>query len=329
MSNGHVKVVVMGGGTGIFPVTSALKRLQSVDISTIIAVTDSGGSTGRIRDEFGFQPVGDLRQSLAALAEDEGQDWIRKILLYRFERGNGLKGHNLGNLILTALQDMTGDTSKALEIAEKVFRLDGSVIPVTQETVDLKIHYVDGTSAVGEHVLDEVGDNPKKISRVELVPPTRLNPLARQALLDADLIIIGPGDFYANMMGVLLCEDTKEVFSQIRGKIMYIVNLMTRVSQTKDMTAVDHLQGIEQAIGRSVDLVLVNDQPVPDSTLQTYAKSQEFPVEDDLGADARVIRHPIINDAMYEQSSNDSVPRSLLRHDTDKLETVLRGILFK
>src|SRR6185369_1952599 len=95
-------VVVVGGGTGTFPVISALKH-QDVDISSIIAVSDSGGSTGRIRDEFGFQPVGDLRQALAALAQDDGEEWIRKILLYRFEKGEGLKGHNLGNLILTAL----------------------------------------------------------------------------------------------------------------------------------------------------------------------------------------------------------------------------------
>lgn len=319
----------MGGGTGIFPVTSALERLESVDITTIIAVTDSGGSTGRIRDEFGFQPVGDLRQSLAAMAEREGQDWIRKILLYRFDKGSGLKGHNLGNLILTALQDMTGDTTKALEIAGKIFRLEGRVVPVTSEVVDLKINYQDGSSVIGEEVLDEVEENPKKITSVELVPPTRLNPLARQALLDADLIIIGPGDFYANMMGVLVCEDTKDVFSQVAGKIMYIVNLMTRVAQTKDMTAREHLEGIEQAIGRNVDLVLVNNGTIPAETLGIYAQSQEFPVTDDLGSDPRVIRHDVVSDTLFEQKSNDAISRSLVRHDTQKVETVLREVLFK
>src|SRR5690606_5785486 len=103
------------------------------DICSVVAVSDSGGSTGRIRDEFGFQPVGDLRQSLAALAGDEAGAWIQKLLLYRFQKGEGLVGHNLGNLILTALQDMTGDTTQAMEIAEKIFRLEGTVIPVTRE----------------------------------------------------------------------------------------------------------------------------------------------------------------------------------------------------
>ena len=129
MKSTKTKIVVIGGGTGIFPVTAGLRHLNNVEISTIISVSDSGGSTGRIRDEFGFQPVGDLRQSLAALAEAENEEWIRKLLLYRFEKGDGLKGHNLGNLILTALQDMTGDTSEALFRIKQIFRLKGEVIP--------------------------------------------------------------------------------------------------------------------------------------------------------------------------------------------------------
>ena len=137
------KVVVIGGGTGIYPVTTALSRLD-VSIATIIAVSDSGGSTGRIRDEFGFIPVGDLRQSLAAAAHGDGQEWIRKLLLYRFDKGEGLKGHNLGNLILTALQDMTGSTTEALAKAEDIFKLKAKVIPATENNVDLEIEYEDG-----------------------------------------------------------------------------------------------------------------------------------------------------------------------------------------
>ena len=167
----------MGGGTGIFPVTQALKHL-AVTISTIIGVSDSGGSSGRIRDEFGFQPVGDLRQSLAALSESYGQEWIRKLLLYRFSKGEGLKGHNLGNLILTALQDMTGDTATALMRATQIFHLGGTVIPATQELVDLKITYNDGSQLIGEDYLNIEASQEKPVSRVELEPSVPLHPKA-------------------------------------------------------------------------------------------------------------------------------------------------------
>src|SRR3989344_4445883 len=159
------KIVVIGGGTGISSVVSGLKN-EPIKLTALISVADSGGSTGRLRDEFGFQPVGDLRQSLAALAKNRGQKWISRLLLYRFDKGEGLRGHNLGNLILTALQDMTGDTSKALEIAEKVFRIEGTVIPVTQDDVNIEIHYADGTQAVGEHVFDEQPETPKKVNNI-------------------------------------------------------------------------------------------------------------------------------------------------------------------
>ncbi|HYD35509.1 MAG TPA: gluconeogenesis factor YvcK family protein [Vitreimonas sp.] len=324
--NHKPRVVVMGGGTGTFPVISALKHLD-VDISTVIAVSDSGGSTGRIRDEFGFQPVGDLRQSLASLAESETESWIRKILLYRFEKGEGLKGHNLGNLILTALQDMTGDTTRALEIAEKVFRLGGTVIPVTQENVNLQINYADGTTAVGEHILDEKVTDPKRVDSVSLVPAAELNPLAADAIAKADLIVIGPGDYFASLMATLVVGGIPEVFQQTQAKVLYIGNLMTRITQTHGMTARDHVLGIEKAIQRPVDHVLINTEPISATTLKVYENEGEFPVIDDLGEDARVIRVSVISDVVHDQKAYDTVHRSLLRHDSVKLEAVLRQLL--
>jgi len=321
-----LKVVIMGGGTGTFPVISAFQKLDA-DISTVIAVSDSGGSTGRIRDEFGFQPVGDLRQSLAALAEKGNEEWIKKILLYRFDKGEGLKGHNLGNLLLTALQDMTGDTTQALEIAEKIFRIEGTVIPVTREVVGLQINYEDGTSIIGEHTLDEPTAEPKKISNVALVPHAPMNPQAATAIEVAAVIVIGPGDYYASLMSTLVAEGTQAAFAKTKAKIMYVVNLMTRWTQTQNMTAQDHVVGIEAAIGRSVDLILVNTQPIPESAQSLYAKEREFPVTDDLGSDPRVIRRPIISDEVVEKIAYDTAHRSLLRHDSHKLELVLAEVL--
>ncbi len=319
------KVVVMGGGTGIFPVIQAIRHLNC-EITTVVAVSDSGSSTGRIRDEFGFQPVGDLRQSLAALAESQGEEWIREILLYRFKKGSGLKGHNLGNLILTALQDMTGDTTKAMEIAEKVFRLNGAVVPVTPDNVNLEIHYEDGSVAVGEHILDEK-DTKQKVVGIALTPPAHLNPVAAQAMLEADLIIVGPGDYYASLMAVLMVDGVKSVLAQTKAQIMYVMNIMTRATQTKDMTAAEHLKGIEDAIGRAVDIVLANDQVIPQDILELYAKEGEYPVVDDLAKDSRVLRTHLISDQLAKQQAYDTAHRSLLRHDSDKLKTVLERLV--
>ncbi len=316
----------MGGGTGTFPVITALKRLNA-SVSTVVCVSDSGGSTGRIRDEFGFQPVGDLRQSLAAMAESEGQEWIKRILLYRFAKGEGLKGHNLGNLILTALQDMTGDTTRALEIAEKVFRIDGSVIPVTQDLVNLEIHYADGTVQIGEHILDETPTQPRRVTHVSLVPSAPINPSAAHDIKEADLIVIGPGDYYASVQAVLVAKGLGKAVNSSAGKVVYMMNLMTRLTQTPDMTASEHLAGIEKSIGQKVDIVVVNNQPIPPETLEVYAHEGEFPVEDDLGDDPRVIRTPLISDELVAKVAYDTAHRSLLRHDTQKVEQVLARIL--
>lgn len=321
------QTVTMGGGTGTFAVISALKKLP-VKISTVIAVSDSGGSTGRIRDEFGFPPVGDLRQSLAALAEPESQEWIRKILLYRFDKGEGLRGHNLGNLILTALQDMTeGDTTRALEIAESVFDLQGKVIPVTAENVELVIYYANGTKVVGEHILDETGDNPKKVARIELTPAATLNSVAADALAKANLIIIGPGDYYASLMATLVVEGISEVFAKTQAKIVYITNLMTRRTQTHGMTAADHLRGIENQIGREVDRILINNEFIPEEIINAYAAEDEYPVVDDLTSDERVLRLPLIRTTIVQKAAEDTAYRSLLRHDEDKLRAALQQLL--
>jgi len=320
------KVIVMGAGTGIFPVVSGLKHFSDAQISSIIAVSDSGGSTGRIRDEFGFQPVGDLRQALAAFAESDGEEWIRKILLYRFTKGTGLQGHNLGNLILTALQDMTGDTTQALEIAEKVFRLDGRVIPVTKDTVNLQIEYADGSVVVGEHTLDQKQDRAKKIARVHLVPHATINPVAAEAIRDADMVIIGPGDYYASLMVTLVAEGTKETFAKTRARIVYVLNLMTRFTQTPDMTALDHVKGIETAIGRQVDVIVVNSETIPQTILDLYAHENEFPVVDDLNGDVRVVRGKILSEQLEGTVAYDTAHRSLLRHDAKKIGKLLMNL---
>jgi uncharacterized cofD-like protein len=320
------KVVVIGGGTGTFPVICGLKH-EDLTLSAVIAVSDSGGSTGKIRDEFGFQAVGDLRQSLAALAESEGEEWIRKILLYRFTTGTGLKGHNLGNLILTALQDMTGDTSEALDIAEKVFRLEGNVIPATAENVELQILYDDGSTAVGEHLLNPEDQKGKKVKKISLIPNAPIHPLAASAIQTADMVVIGPGDYFASIMAVLQVKGMKKVVQESHAKFVYIVNLMTRANQTDGMDAQAHVVGIEEVLGKCVDAVIMNSAPIPQSMIEKYAMEKEFPVKDDLGKGKRVLRADVLSDEAASEEAGDSLHRSLLRHDSQKLRQVLMSLL--
>lgn len=320
------KVVVMGGGTGTFSVVTALKKLP-VSIKTVIAVSDSGGSTGRIRDEFGFQPVGDLRQSLAALADNEAENWIKKILLYRFEKGSGLKGHNLGNLILTALQDMTGNTADALRIAAKIFRLKGTVIPVTDTNVDLHIHYSDGSHVVGEHILDENPEHPKKIEFVSLQPNCSLSPDAKAAIIEADYIIIGPGDYYASIMATLVVDDIPQAFAKSKAKTIYISNLMTRKTQTMNMTVGDHVTGIEKVLKKKLDFILINKSPISPDALALYAKEEEYPVVLDIAQDPRAIQADLAAQTIVQKSVNDTTHRSLIRHDSTSLKTALNTLI--
>jgi uncharacterized cofD-like protein len=222
---------------------------------------------------------------------------------------------------------MTGDTTQALEIAEKVFRLEGEVVPATPDNVQLEITYTDGSVVVGEHTLDQDVKEPKKIDHVRLVPNAVLSPKAREAIEAADLIVIGPGDYYASLMAALVPNGMKEAIAKTSAKVLYFVNLMTRLTQTHEMTAQEHLEGIEKVIGRPVDWVVVNDCQIPAEILQFYASHQEFPVKDDLGTSPNVIRADLISEEMHKTLAVDTAHRSLLRHDVEKVRAVLAKLL--
>lgn len=308
-------------------VLSSLKELKDVDLSAIVSVADSGGSTGRLRDEFGFQPVGDLRQALAAFAE---KDWIKNLLLYRFNKGHGLEGHNLGNLILTALQDMTGSTSKAIEVASKIFRLQGHIYPITTKPVNLVIEYSDGTVEIGEHILDDpdkhAGD---RIIGIKTSPRAEIYGQAKSAIEKAGIIIIGPGDLYGSIMPNLVIGGSPETVRRSKAKIIFIMNLMTRYTQTHNMSTSDHLDVIEKQIGRKVDAVIVNNGKIPSKVLKAYREQHEYPVSDDLkkSGDRRIIKVNLVRSTLVKQNLADAVHRSYLRHDPNKLKLVLGKLI--
>jgi uncharacterized cofD-like protein len=320
-------IVVIGGGTGSFVVLSGLKKYP-VNITAIVSVTDSGGSTGRLRTEFGFLPVGDMRQCLAALAGEQGD--IRNLLLYRFSKGKGLKGHNLGNLILTALTDFYDSEPKALAAAASIFNLKGIILPVTTANIQLKAEYKNGLSVLGEHEIDEPSHKGGlKIKKLSTEPRAEIYYKSSQAVLHADLVIFGPGDLYTSILPNLILKGVKKIFKQTKAKLVYVVNLMTRYSQTPDFTALDHVQEIERYLGRELDTVLINNAVIPSKFLNLYKKEKGFPVKDDLSQteNYRIIRKNFLSTALVKKLKGDSLQRSYLRHDSVKLAKTIVKLL--
>lgn len=322
------KIVILGGGSGTAVVLSGLKN-SSHQLSAIVVVSDSGGSTGRLRDEFGFLPVGDLRQCLAALASGDDQEKIRQVLLYRFPKGQGLRGHNLGNLILTALEDIEQSPGKAIETAAKIFRTKGSVFPITEQSVDLVVEYQDGTIKLGEDHLDDLQSDGQKIKKIKLSPRASIYPHAKKAIQSANMIVIGPGDLYGSLLPNTLVRGFKSALKKSGAKFVYVVNLMTHFSQTNKMTAQDHLSEIKRYCGRSPDVVIVNSGAISTLTLNHYRNQKEYPVVDDLprSTDYTIVRDNFISTIAVKQHPNDTVVRSVLRHNQKKLAQTLLQLL--
>lgn len=319
------KIVVIGGGTGSFVLLSGLKEYP-VQLTAIVPVTDDGGSTGRLRDEFGFLPVGDMRQCLAALAKENGL--LRKLLLHRFAKGRGLEGHNLGNLILTALEEITGGEPEALAQAAKVFKLKGRVLPISNHLVKLAAQYSDGETIISEHKIEthRLGKN-EKIIKLYTIPQAKINNEAALAIQTADLIIFAPGDLYNSIIANLVISGTRSAIKGSSAKLIYIVNLMTLNSQTNYFSAFNHVQELETYIGQDLDYILINNQPIPQSIKQAYKLEAEYPVVDDLLTDPRVIRKPFLANTQFKKPKSDQLKRSLLRHNPEKLAKTIIGLL--
>lgn len=323
------KIIVIGGGTGAFVVLAGLSQYP-LDLTAIVTVADSGGSTGRLRSEFGFLPVGDMRQCLAALASEAGDGYIRKLLLYRFSKGKGLVGHNLGNLLLTALTDLTSSEPKALEIAAKIFRLQGRILPITLKNIQLVAYYADGKKVKGEHEIDEPRHNGGlHIVKLKTEPKAMIYEEARKEILKGDLIILGPGDLYTSIFPNLIIGGSRKALRQTRAKIIYIVNLMNRYSQTYGFTAQDYVRELKKYLGRNPDYIFLNKKKIPPKILELYHKEKGFPVKDDLtnGRYFKIIRRDFLAPGIVVKSKGDQLERSYLRHSSPKLARAITSLL--
>lgn len=323
------KVVVIGGGTGTFVTLQGLKRHQ-VDLTAIVTMADSGGSNKRIRDEFGLLPTSDIRQCFVALADENGGvGLMRKLFMYRFEKGQGIAGMTFGNLFMAALADILGSQADAIRQTHRVLRIKGNVIPVSYTNTNLSARYENGHVVNEEHLIDEPQhDGTLNIKEVFLTPKARVSPEALAAITRADLVVLGPGDLFTSLIPNFLVEGIPEALKKTRAAIVYVLNLMTKFGQTYKYSAADHLRALEAYIGTSINTVLVNTGTIPKRALAVYAKSHEVPVADDLTHKKpyAVVRADLISSTMETKSKSDALVRSLIRHDSDKLARALMSL---
>jgi uncharacterized cofD-like protein len=250
---------------------------------------------------------------------------------YRFEEG-GLRGHTFGNIFLSTLTKTTGSMKKAIEEVGKILRIHGRVIPVTYAKSDLCIELIDGTVIEGETHIDEVEKREKraKIKRAFLKPAVRANPDAKKAIKEADAIIIGPGDLYTSIIPNLLVEGIQAAIKKSKAKKIYVLNLMTKYGQTTKHTAKDHVGDLKQYVGKDqLDVVLVNKKMPKKAAVAWYKGFDEHPVQDDLDGEMefRVVRKNLIKDVILGFSPADTLKRSIIRHDSEKLAKAIMEIL--
>ena len=272
------RVVAIGGGTGLSTMLSGIKTFTS-NITAIVTVTDTGGSSGRLRDEMDVLPPGDIRNCLVALA-DAGP-LIQDLFQYRFELGEGLKGHSFGNLFITALSKVTGDFEKAIAESSKVLAIRGQVLPSTLEKITLVGEFMDGTSAEGE---TNITDLKKPLRSIRLQPEDcKACQEALDAIEIADLILMGPGSLYTSILPNLLIKDIREAVLRSDAYKVYIMNAMTQPGETTGMSAWDHLNVIlDHTDPRIVDACFVNTATIPAAMLQRYASQGAMPVKLDI-----------------------------------------------
>jgi len=321
------KIVCIGGGTGTSVVLSGLKKFP-IDLTAIVSMADDGGSNKVIRDEFGLLPTSDIRQCFVALAENTGdsEQSLRKLFNYRFHKGEGLKGMTFGNLFMVALTDIFGSQTEAIKKTSEILKIKGKILPITITDSRLVAVYRNGRKVVGEHLIDEPEKNEDlNIDKVYLEPESQAYPQAIQAILDADLVVIGPGDLYTSIISGLVVAGIKEALNKTKAKVAYVLNLMTKYGQTSGFTALDHIKTLEKYIGSNcLDLVLVNSNPIPDEALKKYESAKEFSVVDNLkDSYFKVVRSDILSEKEIKKIPGDLLKRSLIRHDSDKLAEVL------
>ncbi len=310
-------IVVIGGGTGSFTTLRGLKDYD-VNLTAIISMMDDGGSTGRLRDEFGILPPGDIRRCIVALSNST--EIMKDLFQYRFENG-GLKGHSFGNLFITALKEITKSDEKAIKEACKILSIKGKVLPVTLDNCRLCAELENCQIIRGESNLDvPKHDGNLKINNVFLEPTAYAFREATEAIRQADLIVLGPGDLYGSIIVNLLVKGISEAIKKSKAKKIYVCNVMTKFGETNSFYVSDFVKEIEKYLGENIlDYVLINHKVMDHSLLTKYESEKKFPVKfnEELLKKFENIKF-IKRDLIFEQE--------LIRHDSKKLARAIMDI---
>ncbi len=308
------KIVVIGGGTGLSTLLRGLKT-YSANITAIVTVADDGGSSGRLRQEFGVLPPGDIRNCLAALADEE--KLLTELFQYRFRAGDGLSGHSFGNLFLTAMTEITGDLERAVAASSKVLAVRGQVLPATLSDVRLWAELADGRRIEGESSIPKAGGKIVKLGCIPANPPAL--PAALKAIKEADYIIIGPGSLYTSLIPNLLVPEIADAIAQSQAPRIYVCNIMTQPGETEGYTVADHIRAIDAATShrKLFDAVLVHKKSPSAKSLIRYAQQNSHPVFLDREAVTLLGRRIVPANVLFEDDTG------YVRHNPQKLAKVL------
>lgn len=302
------KVVILGGGTGMSTLLKGLKQFP-IDITAIVSVCDDGQSTGRLREEFNIVAVGDIRKVLVSLSETE--PLVKELLNYRFQTTSDLNGHTVGNLILTALTNITGNLSDGIESLSKVFNLKGKVLPLTEDNVTLVAEMDNHKIVEGEHHITE---SKGKIKHIFYKEEPIVNPLVLKAIEEADLIIFSMGSLYTSILPNLICKEVIQALDSSDKKMMYVSNMMTQPGETDRFKVSDHVKVLNQYLGtHKVNVVVANDGEIKEEVARKYETLEE--------KDQVILDRDELQQMNVEVIENDyvTIENDIIRHQVDKL----------
>lgn len=330
-------VVILGGGTGTFVVAQALKNLN-VHVTAVLTMVDDGGSNKVLRDEFGLLPTSGIRQCIVALSENSTM--LRELFTYRFHQGEGLNGMTFGNIFMAAMADIMGSQKKGIEETCKLLNVKGTILPITYGDARLVATYEDHSEVFGEHHIDdpkgEGHDGTLRIISVRTEPACEISEEAKAAILNADLVILGPGDFYTNTVANLVVDGAVDAIKQTTGKVCFISNLMAKYGETYGYTLKDFFIDLEKYMPLdAIDYVLINNNMnFPTNLLKLYEQEHDMPIQDsltesDVHPNVELIRKDLLSQKVQEKAKGDTLNRSVVRHDPQKIAATISELLQK
>lgn len=300
------KVVVLGGGTGLSVLLQGLKKFP-LDITAIVSVCDNGSSTGKLREEFKTPAVGDIRRVLISLSETE--PLVEKLFNYRFSTYSDLNGHAVGNLILTAAKEITGNLSDGIEALSKVFNLKGKVVPLTEDNVTLMAEMKDKTIVEGEK---EISLSPKKIKKVFYKEAPVITPEAIKVIKNADAIILSMGSIFTSIIPNLINKEIIDAIDESNAKIIYVSNMVTQPGETDNFKVSDHVNLLNSYLGkRKVDVVLANNKKIDKNILEKYQTSEQ--------KDQVLLDKENLKDITVIEDNYFIIDNGMVRHDALKV----------